>query len=139
MASTPARASAAARAVTARVSSRRAMRPSAFVRSGTSSLSCRGTSGSGLVIARSYSSYFRSRPISSVSAKPAVVIRPVTAPLRSIRELVKSVVAWTTRENAAGSTRAWSSRPATPEATARAGSSCVVRTLRLQRAPVSWS
>jgi hypothetical protein len=58
-----------------------------------------------LVIARSYSSYFRSRPISRVSAKPAVVMSPVTAPLRSISALVKRVVAWTVRENAAGSSR----------------------------------
>src|ERR1700747_2678627 len=32
----------------------------------------------------------------STSAKPAVVISPVGAPLRSIRALVNSVVAWTT-------------------------------------------
>ena len=46
---------------------------------------------------RSYSSNFRSRPISSVSAKPAVVSSPVTAPRRSMSALVNSVVAWTMR------------------------------------------
>ncbi len=102
----PARTSAAARVATSPAASRRAMRPSAFVRSRTSSRRSRGTSGSGLVMARSYSSYFRSRPISSVSAKPAVVMSPVTAPFRSIRALVNSVVACTVRVNAAGSTRA---------------------------------
>src|SRR4029453_5301454 len=139
MASTPAFASAAARAASIRAPRRRGMRPSGRVRSVTSRRRCRGTSGSGFAMARSYSSYLRSRPISSVSAKPAVVMSPVTAPFRSISALVKSVVAWTVRETAAGSTRAWVSRPAAPAATARAGSSWVVRTLRLQRLPASWS
>ena len=79
------------------------MPPSARERSATSRRRLRGTSGSGLAIWRSYSSYLRSRPISSVSRKPAVVMRPVRAPLRSISALVKSVVAWTTRVKCSGS------------------------------------
>ena len=128
---TPASTSRRAWAATCRASSVRTTVPSARTRSATSSLKWRGTSGSGLAMFRSYSSNFRSRPISSVSAKPAVVSSPVTAPRRSMRALVKSVVAWTIRVKSPGGRRCWRSRPSTPAATARAGSSWVVRTLRL--------
>ncbi len=74
-----------------------------------------------------------------MSAKPSVVMSPVTAPVRSISALVKRVVAWTTRVNADGSKRPAESSAATPAATARAGSSWVVSTLRLSCRPESWS
>src|SRR5215468_5406482 len=103
---TPAFTSAWARAATSATSSGCRTVPSARIRSATSRRRLRGTSGSGFAMSRSYSSNFRSRPISRVSAKPAVVMSPVTAPLRSISALVKSVVAWTVREKAVESARA---------------------------------
>ena len=133
--STPDRTSAPARAATSRVSSRRSTAPSARRRSRTSSRRLRGTSGSGFAVFKSYSSNLRSRPISSVSRKPSVVMSPVTAPRRSISALVNSVVACTTRVNSRAGSPCRRNSPSTPAATARAGSSCVVRTLRLYWRP----
>ena len=58
-----------------------------------------------------------------------------TAPLRSIRALVKSVVACTTRPTSAGGERALAQQARRPRRRrARAGSSCVVSSLRLAAA-----
>ena len=82
---------------------------------------------------RSYSAYLRSRPISNVSRKPAVVITPVAAPLRSISALVNSVVACTTRAIDPGATACVRSKVAMPDITPRRGSSCVVSTFSAWR------
>ena len=62
---------------------------------------------------------------------------PVRAPLRSMRVLVKRVVACTTRSTAPGSRRSAARSPATPSSTPRAGSSWVVRTFRARVRPSS--
>ena len=108
-------------------------------RSGTSWRRWRGTSASGISMKMSYSSYFRSRPISSTSRKPSVVIRPVFAPLRSISALVNSVVACTTRWMRPASIDCASSSLRIPSTTPRAGSSGVVDSFQMKFSRLSGS
>src|SRR5215471_16428370 len=77
----------------------------------------------------SYCSKRCSQAISSESRKPAVVIRAVLAPLRSIRALVASVVPCTTRPISDGGHLASARMARTPSMTPRSGASGVVRTL----------
>src|SRR6266545_4614137 len=113
--------------------------PSAESRSRTSSRRCRGTCGAGGSMKRSYMSYRPSRPISRASRNPAVVRRPVLAPLRSISALVASVVPWMRAATLAASRPASWSRVSTPCSTAWAGSLGVVRSLPTRTAPVTSS
>ena len=59
-------------------------------------------------------SYLRSRPSSSTSRNPAVVINPVFAPLRSMSALLNSVVAWITRVDDLASANAVQQVPKRP-------------------------
>ena len=113
--------------------------PSASRRSRTSSRRCRGTSGAGGSMKRSYMSYRPSRPISRASRNPAVVRSPVLAPLRSISALVASVVPWMRAATLAGPRPASWRRVSTPCSTAWAGSLGVVRSLPTLTAPVASS
>ena len=139
MASTPwARSAAMASRALAASSGVRTL-PSASSRSRTSSRRCRGTSGAGGSMKRSYMSYRPSRPISRASRNPAVVRSPVLAPLRSISALVASVVPWMRAATLAGLRPASWSRVSTPCSTAWAGSLGVVRSLPTLTAPVASS
>ena len=73
--------------------------PSARVRSPTSSLMSRGTTGTNWPHRPQVCGRSRRR-ISRTSRKPVVVMTPVTAPLRSSRALVPTVVPWTTVDSA---------------------------------------
>ena len=113
--------------------------PSGAKRSGTSRRHGRGTRGGGISRKMSYNSYFRSRPISSTSAKPAVVISPVGAPLRSISALVNSVVAWITLPMRSSAIPDRSTSFHNPSMVPRAGSSGVVLSFHITALPLDGS
>ena len=77
----------------------------------------------------------RTRPISSTSRKPRVVMSPVTAPIFWRMVLDATVVPWTISVTSCGSTPAARSSAARPVTTARPGSSGVDETLLTRRVP----
>ena len=112
--------------------------PVADSRSGMPMRRSRGTSGSGLTIARSYCSKRFSCAISIESRIPALVSKAVLAPRRSIRALVARVVPWTNTSTSLGESPASSKTCVTPSRTATAGASAVVSSfLVVNRSPVS--
>src|SRR5215813_11338515 len=75
----------------------------------------------------------------STSRKPAVVMRPVAAPLRSRTALVATVVACSTVSIALPATPVFSSSSSSPAITASPGSRNVVGTLRVCIVPLALS
>ncbi len=119
------------------MSSGRIARPSAAMRSVTSKRRRRGTRGAGLSQVRSNMPGVRSRPISSTSRKPRVVIRPAGPPVPCRMALEPTVVPCSTPRTSAGASLASSSAAAIPSSTAVSGLCGVEGSLRVEIRPVS--
>ncbi len=111
--------------------------PSLRMRSSTSRRYLLGMSGSGNSAKMSYGAYRISRPISRMSRKPFVVIRPVRAPFLSMMEFMTSVVPWMISSNFPTKSGVAFSRARIPSSTASDGSRGVVRHLPVMISPVS--
>src|SRR6185295_9454977 len=109
--------------------------PSAPIRSSTSSRRRRSTRGTGLSQVRSKRSGVRMRPISSTSRKPRVVRSPVAAPFFCSTAFEPTVVPCTISLTDAGAMPVPRSRAASPDTTARAGSSGVEDVLLTRSVP----